>query len=47
MKLPGYMRIVSGCVDDTSVRVSLRIRWWHPGAWVLAVRALWGVMTWK
>ena len=47
VKLPSYIKIdeIKCVLGATMVRVTARIRWWHPGAWWLIARIVWTRFT--
>ena len=40
-KMPGWIKTNYCEVKEGSIMVSVSIRWWHPGAWLVFVRLLW------
>ncbi len=39
-RLPGYLEASRLRVERGRVVCNVRIRWWHPGAWLLLARVL-------
>ena len=43
-KLPSYMKLIDMHRDDNGNLVAkIKIHWWHPGWWCIAIRTVW---TW-
>jgi len=42
-RLPGYLKLVSIEKGDEplTVEFTFRIRWWHPGWWLVVLREMW------
>lgn len=43
-KMPGWIKTNYCGVENGQLMVSVSIRWWHPGAWLMFIRMLWKVL---